>query len=206
MSDVAVRKRMYYAGGGMPPQLAARYWRMFDGARAVLDIGCGRGDLGRLKPDAGIDVHGVDIDVGAVEIASAHEHALHIDLEHDALPYDAATFDAVLAKDVLEHVTDPLRLTRDIWRVMRPDGVLVASVIIAKPKAVWNDYTHIRGFTKSAARLLVEDAGFRVERMWRMGPVPLSRRLGIIDAIPTILRLPVASHLWARSWELLARR
>jgi len=89
---------------------------------------------------------------------------------------------------------------------MRPGGALLASVVMAKPSAVWADYTHIRGFTRTAAEELLRDGGFTVERVWRMGGVPLTSRLGLIDLVPAFLRIPVAGHIWAVSWELLARR
>ncbi len=80
------------------------------------------------------------------------------------------------------------------------------SVVMAKPRAVWADYTHVRGFTRRSARLLLEDAGFEVEAVWRMGGIPLSTRLRFIWLVPTLLRLPVVGWLWASSWELKARR
>ena len=202
----AVAKQAYYGERGMVPGLAARYFEAFGNARRVLDVGCGTGELGRYRPRPDVEVHGVDIDAGAVERARRFERAVRVDLETERLPYDAESFDAVLAKDILEHVRDPARLVREIHRVLRPNGVLVASLVMAKPRAVWSDYTHVRGFTQRAARLLLEDVGFEVEGVWRMGGVPLSSRLRFIDLVPVLLRLPVFSQLWASSWELKARK
>jgi ubiquinone/menaquinone biosynthesis C-methylase UbiE len=190
----------------MPPALAARYYRMFGDARVLLDLGCGIGDFGRLRPSPDVTVHGVDIDAGAVAQACAHERALRCDLDAAELPYPDGMFDAVLAKDILEHVQDPGHLAREAYRVTRKGGVLVASVVMAKPGRVWADYTHVRGFTSRSARMLLEDAGFRVEETWRMGGVPLSARLGLIDAVPLLLRFPPFDALWGSSWELRARK
>jgi len=120
------------------------------------------------------------------------------------LPYEDGMFDAVVAKDVFEHVTDAGRLAAEARRVVAPGGKLLASVIMAKPKAVWSDYTHVRGFTKASAVMLLEDAGLTVDGIWRMGPVPLSSKLHLMDAVPHVLRLPIAGRLWATSWELIA--
>jgi 2-polyprenyl-3-methyl-5-hydroxy-6-metoxy-1,4-benzoquinol methylase len=190
----------------MPRGLAMRYWREFEGARNVLDVGCGSGEFARCRPWSGIDVHGIDVDGRAVELASRHERAIRVDLDAEALPYEDATFDAVLAKDVFEHVMDPGELAREIYRVTRPAGVMVASVVMARPRRVWADYTHRRGFTRESARLLLEDAGFHVEATWRMGPVPLSSKLNFIDRVPDLLRVPVFDALWGASWELRARK
>jgi SAM-dependent methyltransferase len=199
-------KLAYYEGRGMPRGLALRYWREFEGARNVLDVGCGSGEFARHRPHAGVEVHGVDADPRAVELASRYERAVRVDLDAAPLPFEDATFDAVLAKDVFEHVMEPRELAREIHRVMRPAGVIVASVVMARPRRVWADYTHRRGFTRESARLLLEDAGFRVEATWRMGPVPLSSRLNLIDRVPDLLRVPVFDTLWGASWELRARK
>lgn len=199
----APRKQAYY-GRGLLPALARRYFAAFGDARRILDVGCGTGELGRYRPSQDIEIHGVDIDAGAVQVARQFEEAVQLDLDARPLPYEDESFDAVLAKDVLEHVQDPGRLAREIHRVLRPGGVVVASVVIARPRAVWSDYTHVRGFTKHAAELLLADVGFVVQDVWPMGGVPLSNRLGFIDAIPYLLRIPGLHHLWASSWELKA--
>ena len=190
----------------MPRQLAERYLAQFQGAAKVLDVGCGTGDFGRHQASPDLEIHGVDADPGAVEEARRFEQAICLNLESTALPYDDESFDAVLARDILEHVQDPGRLVREIHRVMRPGGVLVASVVMARPQRVWADYTHVRGFTRMSARLLLEDAGLAVHRIDRMGAVPLSSRLRFIKWVPFILRLPVIDQLWGTSWELVAQK
>lgn len=202
--STAVLKQAYYEAGGIPQELARRYFRLLGDVRTVLDLGCGTGDLGRYA-GPGIHVVGVDVDAHAVDLAAQHEESVQLDLDAGPLPFEDAAFDAVVAKDVFEHVRDPGRLADEVRRVTAPAGPVLASVIMAKPRAVWSDYTHVRGFTRSAASMLLEDAGLTVDAVWRMGPVPLSNRLRFMDAVPTILRLPGPSQLWATSWELLAR-
>ena len=199
-------KLAYYEGTAMPARLARRYFRMMGDAGRILDVGCGCGDLGRHRPDRGIELHGVDCDTMALRQAERFEIVRRVDLESESLPYPDASFDAVLAKDVLEHLHDPSALVAEIHRVLKPGGLLIASVVMARPRRVWADYTHIRGFTERAARLLVEDAGFSVERTWPMGGVPLSSRLGFIDLVPSLLRLPLFNLLWGSSWELCASK
>lgn len=201
-----VEKQAYYRDSGMTLSVARRYYREFAGARAILDVGCGTGDFGRLRPSPGIIVNGVDIDSGAVERAMQHERAVCVDLDASPLPYADRSFDAVLAKDIFEHVQNPGHLAREVYRVTRRGGVIVASVVMARPRRVWADYTHIRGFTRESARLLLEDAGFTVEATWRMGGVPLSDRLGFTNLVPDLLRVPLFDALWGSSWELRARK
>ena len=199
-------KLAYYRTSGMQPTLAARYYKDFAGARALLDVGCGSGAFGRHRPDAAVRICGVDADEGALAQAAQFEDVERVDLECDPLPYADGSFDGVLAKDVLEHLQNPARLVREIHRVVRGGGVVVASVVMARPRAVWSDYTHVRGFTRRTAALLFEDAGFTVEAVWPMGPVPLANRLRFMNLVPFILQVPGPAQLWGTSWELRARK
>lgn len=201
-----VAKQAYYRGRRMPASLHAMYSQEFEGARLILDLGCGTGDLGRHLRDPEVRIFGVDIDAGALRQAAEFETVACVDLGSSPLPYEDATFHAVLAKDIFEHLQDPGRLAGEVVRVLRPGGVVVASVVMARPRAVWSDYTHVRGFTRATAIQLLEDAGLSVERVWRMGGIPLSGRLGLVWLVPWLLRLPVCNQLWASSWELKARR
>ena len=197
-------KQAYYDAGAFLPALARRYFAQFGDARRILDVGCGTGEFARYRPSPEIEIDGVDVDPRAVERARRFERAVELNVDSEPLPYEDHSFDAALAKDILEHVQDPGRLAREIHRVLRPGGVLVASVVMARPRAVWNDYTHVRGFTRHAARLLLADVGFAVEKIWPMGGVPLSNRLRFVAAVPYLLRVPGPYHLWASSWEIRA--
>jgi SAM-dependent methyltransferase len=44
---------------------------------------------------------------------------------HD-LPFEAGTFDGVIIQAVLEHVVDPFRCVEEIYRVLKPDGLVYA--------------------------------------------------------------------------------
>jgi len=189
---------------GIPPALARWYLRRLGTARRVLDAGCGTGALARAAGGQ-IEFHGLDSDPAAVALAGRYGQAAVWDLESGPLPFTSAFFDAVVAKDVIEHVDRPLELLLEFRRVLRPGGILLASVPMAKPRAVWDDYTHVRGFTRNALAYLTQDAGFRVSGVRRMGPLPLASRLGLIALVPLLLRLPGLSY-FARSWEICAAR
>jgi SAM-dependent methyltransferase len=204
MSGVA--KAAYYDDRELKRTLARRYFDYFGPAQKILDVGCGTGDFGRHRPSEDVEIHGVDVDAAAVERAKDAEIAVCLDLESSPLPYGDASFDAVLARDILEHVRDPGRLVREIHRVLRPNGRLFASVVVASPRRVWADYTHVRGFTRQSARLLLEDAGFAVEGIDAMGGIPLSDRLGFMRYVPDLLRFPLLRQLWTSSWEMRAFR
>jgi SAM-dependent methyltransferase len=190
----------------MKPAVAYFYWLNLLGARQVLDLGCGRGDLGKYKPPD-IQVYGLDIDPVAIMQAEAHETACVWDIDSpNPLPFPDACFDAVVAKDILEHLQKPWRTLAEIKRLLRPGGVVMASVICYRNRHVWSDYTHVRGFTMQSLRQMFGDAGLEVIDIWRMGGVPLSSRLNVIKWVPCLLRFPPFDWLWTSSYEILARR
>jgi SAM-dependent methyltransferase len=200
---LSVEKLAYYAQP-MPTPLVLRYYRLFQDSRRILDIGGGVGTFARHRPDDSYEIVSVDVDSGAVQEASRWSEALEVDLEHQGLPFESSSFDAVLAKDVLEHLTSPWGTVREISRVLRPGGIVIASLVMAIPARVWADYTHVRGFTPKSAAMLFEDAGFHVHEIWPMGGVPLTARLGAIDTVPALLRFPLLRRLWGASWEVFA--
>ena len=205
-SAPTLRKRVYYQGTGAPPQLVREYFRRVGAASLVLDLGCGLGGVSQAAP-CGVRVIGIDHDRGALETASRYGRVAAWDAgAGERLPFPRNRFDAVIARDVLEHLDHPWDAVREMGAVLRPGGLALASVPMARPRVVWNDYTHRRGFTRSAIRLLFLDAGFEVERVDRMGPLPLAARLNLIRAVPWLLRLPVLNHVWATSWEVLVRK
>lgn len=201
-----IRKRAYYLGTGMPPALGREYVRRLGSVSLVLDLGCGVGGVSRAAP-VGVRVIGLDHDRGALEQAGQHGPVLLWDAAAARrLPFPRNRIDAVIARDLLEHLDHPWDTVREMHAVLRPGGLALASVPMARPRVVWNDYTHRRGFTRDALRLLFLDAGFEVERVDRMGPLPLLARLGLIRATPWLLRIPLLDHVWGTSWEVLVRK
>jgi ubiquinone/menaquinone biosynthesis C-methylase UbiE len=101
--------------------------------RRILDVGCGLGDdatalAGLVAP--GGAVVGVDGSRAMVEAARGrHGRVEGLSFEvadADALPFDDASFDACRVDRVLQHVADPAPAVREMIRVLRPGGVLVA--------------------------------------------------------------------------------
>ncbi len=103
----------------------------------VLDGACGIGipllSTARLVVPDGLLV-GIDLAPGMVEFPRSR--AAEIGLQHvesreaDAkdLPFSDAFFDVVLCKLSLIHFTDRVQALREMWRVLKGDGVLALSV------------------------------------------------------------------------------
>jgi len=50
------------------------------------------------------------------------------DIDHDGLrQFDPATFDFAIANHVIEHLANPIKLVRDLFRIVRPGGTVIIS-------------------------------------------------------------------------------
>jgi SAM-dependent methyltransferase len=198
-----VEKPAYYRGRRLDDALIARYLRLLEHRYPLLELGCGSVTVAHHPSAAGLVV-GLDHDLRALGARNAPGAA--VDLETNVLPLRSGSVRSVLAKDILEHVQKPWLLLQEVHRALEPGGRLLVSVPLAMGSRVWEDYTHVRGFTRRAIVALLEDTGFRVLRMGIMGGVPLTGKLGLADYIPLMMRLPPVRWAWGRSHEALAER
>jgi SAM-dependent methyltransferase len=196
-------KPAYYRGRRLDAALMARYLRLLDQRYPLLELGCGNVTLAHESAVRGM-VIGLDNDLSALRSRNAPGAA--VDLETNVLPLRSGAVGSVLAKDILEHVQKPWLLLHEVHRVMRPGGKILVSVPMALGSRVWEDYTHVRGFTRNALVAMLQDTGFRVLRTGIMGGIPLTGKLGLADYIPAMMLLPPVRWAWGRSHEAVAER
>jgi len=193
-----IRKQAYFQKREIPEKFVKFIWNQFGKeiqVNKVLDIGCGVGSVGKYKPNSSVQVYGIDNDEIALREAKNYEIVYKLDLERDKLPFKNNFFDACLARDILEHLYRPERLVGEILRVQKKGSVVLASVPMPKPKIVWNDYTHVRGFTKNAIRDLFEDFGFTILDIYPIGGYRITSKFGIVNLIPKLMKMPFIDRL-----------
>ncbi len=84
-----------------------------------------------------------------------------VDVVHDLtilpLPFPNDTFDEVLCKDILEHIDDYSLLLKDLYRLLKPGGILHIRVPHFTSKDAYSDPTHKRFFTVHTFRYYTEE-------------------------------------------------
>lgn len=178
-----------------------------DGGRpALLDVGCWDGEAtARYAAVTGAEPHGIEIFEGPAAAARARGVAVAgLDLERDRFPYDDARFDVIVINQVLEHLKNIWLPLAEMYRVLRPGGVLVASVpnlaslhnrvllaVGVQPTSIRVRGPHVRGYTtREFVELLSLGGALEVETVRGVGFHPLPPRL----AGPLARLWPGAAH------------
>ena len=99
-------------------------------AGPVLDLGCGSGQFASLALEGHIDV-GVDVDARALGKAARTGRYGEVRCADAAqLPFADEQFQTVLAVSVLEHLTQPALALAEAFRVLRPGGRFIATIVL----------------------------------------------------------------------------
>jgi 2-polyprenyl-3-methyl-5-hydroxy-6-metoxy-1,4-benzoquinol methylase len=150
--------------------------RLPAGAR-VLEIGCSTGYFSQLLMQKGYRVFGIERDPEAVSVAQAKGLEVACANVEDANLSLPGSFDVILLMDVLEHLQHPDDLLLRLKRYLNQDGRLL---VTGPNVAFWGvrknllmgrwdyadvgilDRTHLRFYTHSTWRALLEGAGYKI--------------------------------------------
>jgi SAM-dependent methyltransferase len=146
--------------------LVTGLWRKYRNTKErprILEIGCGTGGL--LKELSGWSVaYGLDISPEAAKFC------LERDLDRvslgdiTSLPFKDKQFDAVVCVDVLEHVDDDGQALREVRRICKPGGRLIATVPAFQ--FLWSrrdvQLHHKRRYTLGQFKRRVRGEGFKI--------------------------------------------
>ncbi|MDR2488068.1 MAG: glycosyltransferase [Desulfovibrio sp.] len=173
----------------------------------ILEIGCNTGYFSRLLRDNGMYVYGVEPATDEA-LKNGHVDELYLGSVEDFLKgvkkENLPLFDAILFGDVLEHLADPKSILQRIAKLLKPEGVIIASVpnvthisvrqMLEDGQWIYRKYglldeTHRYFFSRHSLRKLLITAGFGIERLYSV-LVP-----GVEEYAPGILKTPTSGRL-----------
>jgi len=163
------------------------------GARRVLDVGCGEGQLTRVAAGLpGVDVSvGVDPTLNQIKVALGRGGGTgFLRAAADRVPFADATFDAVVACLVFEHIDAVDEAIAEVARVLVPGGrfcFFLNHPLLQTPGSGWIDdqvldppeqYWRIGPYLVEAATVEEVEPGVHVRFLHR----PLSRYVNALAA------------------------
>ncbi len=163
--------------------------------RAILDVGCGAGDTGKLILSIYPDIEVVGITCSQVEYDQASQNlssCIYMNVEQETLPDKYQNlFDVLVLSHVLEHLINPTEVICKLLPYLKPNG----KIIIALPNiANWRervklilgkfeytdggvmDKTHLHFYTfHTATKYLIAPINeLKIEENFVNGSVPLA--------------------------------
>ena len=198
-----------------PAEVAGMIHALMPSGVRVLDVGCGTGSVTLIANHGrGNSVCAIEPDPTRAATARARGIDVHNGVLDDTYLQEREPFDVVMASDVLEHLAAPSDLLRLFVAAARPGGLVILSVPnVAHWSVRWNllwgrfnyepvgimDATHLRWFTQSSLRVLVESVGLEIVEMRQTAgsDIPPYGR-GLWGRIDGRLRVPLVRWLARR--------
>jgi ubiquinone/menaquinone biosynthesis C-methylase UbiE len=148
--------------------------------KRLLDVGCANGAFGMtVKQELGATVWGIEIKEDVARVAAKRlDRVINRDALAALVELPDAFFDCVTFNDVLEHLTDPTAVLREVRKYIAPGGVVIASIPNLRHYQVLYDLvvrgnfdyadagvldrTHLRFFTLKSIQKLFVSLGYRL--------------------------------------------
>ena len=160
--------------------LEDRYWwfvgrrrvasRLLEATQAtgpVLDFGCGAGVVLQSLQQSGHEAVGLDSSDLALAFCQKRGLGPLVRGDGERIPLRSNTFGAALALDVFEHIEDDARAYAEVYRVLRPGGVLVLSVPAFA--SLWGPHDvalhHFRRYRRAELVQRLQQVGFQIDKV-----------------------------------------
>ena len=155
----------------------------------ILDVGCGRGEFLNGFISCEMKGYGVDRSMVAKRYVKSAEIRT-ADLEKEKIPYEDNFFDVVYSKSVIEHFYYPENLVSEIYRVLKPGGVVITMCPDWEynVKNYFEDFTHRTPFTLVSLRDIQIMHGLEEVMCERFIQLPIVWKYPFIKFFSTLVR------------------
>ena len=150
----------------------------------ILDIGCGSGRLVKLLKRQGFTrIFGIDIALSALKSSEVEKLNLTLASAEEGLPFASESFDVIFFLDVIEHLRQPFEALQEIYRVLKPDGVLLLTTpnagsilrpLLGKRWYALRDETHLLYFDSFSLLYLLSKTDFLTEEKFTYSGLDLT--------------------------------
>lgn len=136
------------------------------GSLRILDIGCGTGAMSARLGQWGAVVS-ADFSPLALQFSRRRNLPHLVGADATRLPFACGRFDVLVAMDMLEHLEDDRRALSEFYRVLRPGGIVIATV--PAYQHLWSEHDialmHYRRYMRADLGARFTEAGFRLEKL-----------------------------------------
>lgn len=176
------------------------------GKGRVLDIGCSLGHFGKVALDKGWDVFVTDVSEFAVQSAKLKFGLTGFVTPPEKIPVRHKSFDFITLYGVIEHLSHPMDLLKNIHGALAKNGLLhlttpnldsLSAKIFKKHWYHFRPDEHLLYFKPDNIKLTLECAGFEVSRV-----EPAVSYMSVTDIL---MRLRYYSKFWSDLGLKLAR-
>ena len=163
---------------------------LINSPKCLFELGCGNGSIANALTIEGWDVTGVDPSIEGIDQARTMYPDLNLNIgsAYDNLVAHYGQFPVVLSLEVVEHIYAPRQYAKSIFDLLNPGGTAILSTpyhgywknlalaISGKMDkhftALW-DHGHIKFWSMSTLRSLLQESGFVNMRFKLVGRIPM---------------------------------
>lgn len=143
----------------------------FAPGKKMLDVGSGAGFFLKVVEEKGWKAEGIEISKMASDYAN---EILGVNVHNSKLEdakFSSENYDLVTLLDTIEHLTDPLRTLKEIYRVLKNDGLIIVSTpdikslsrtFLGKHWSILSPGEHLYNFSTKTLSLMLSKANFKV--------------------------------------------
>jgi len=131
----------------------------------ILDVGCGPGGTSTAFLQFG-NVIGTDVYFPGLKLAKNKGLMNVVASTSTLIPFRTEKFDVVTVLDVVEHVQEDKAVLKEIWRVLKPNGMIV--VTVPAYQFLWSQHdiasSHVRRYNSRTITKVLKDSQFEIIR------------------------------------------